>query len=82
MVSLRESTSVEISWWCDWLKRVFWFNLSHKIFCRVSLWALVTAVPASSAETHKRASSQQYTEGNYNCGADQLSKNADMQTFK
>lgn len=76
MVSIRKSTSVEISWWGDGLKQtlVSWFDFCHKIICRVSLLDMVILGPASSTETHKSAPSKHYTEGNYNCGGDNLSK--------
>lgn len=76
MVAIGGSTSVGASWRGAWVKERldFWFNMSHEIVCRVPSLDLVILCPASSTETNKRAACQQYTEGNYNCGADYLWK--------
>lgn len=74
-------TSVEICWCSDWFNQSlgFWFSFNHMILYSTKWWVsflnLIILGPVSSTETDKRDPSQQYVEGNYNGGADDLTAN-------
>lgn len=71
------TTSTLVSWWGDSLKQrlVFWFITNQRFLWSVK-WVCLLGLdflgPASSTETHKRASTQEDAEGNDDCGADDL----------
>lgn len=75
------STSVKNCWCSIWFNQSlgFWFSFNHMIlhsnkWC-VSFMDFIILGPVSSTETDKRDPSQQYVEGNYNSGADDLTAN-------
>lgn len=56
------------------LRQRLLFQIIQNIICGVSILDLVSLGPAFSTEAHQRAASQQNTQGNYDCGADDLPK--------